>query len=351
MQRKLKPIITFALANIPFIALVFAYNYVSYGSLITSGYNEIRGETFNYTSSNIIPLFFHTGQGWFIWSPIFILAFIGYFLKIKHKKMLFIDNISLITVILTCVMYSFWPAWHGGGSFGARFMIMNAPFMIFGLDYFFETINKKYVKKAFILSALLIAYSAFFSFLCLFTPYASPKAKLLYFVTNHRAITYNPINFLLDSRLIVDSKMGFFDLALGTSETVVKVDDRTSGEISLLGFDYVPGSRSIPNDLFFYVKNNNTGQYQKYKEDLSNLSLNKTEKITLNCAEGFCTENSNLLEELNILDETPIMLSKDQFDMFVLDNNPYSVYITRDNRINIIGPNKITLSDTEEFFP
>ncbi len=350
-KKKVKPMIAFALANIPFIALVFAYNYVSYGSLITSGYNEIRGETFNYTSSNIIPLFFHPGRGWFIWSPIFILAFIGYFLKIKHRKMLFIDNISLATVLLTCIMYSFWPAWHGGGSFGARFMIMNAPFMIFGLDYFFSSIKKKFVKRVQILSVLMIAYSAFFSFLCLFTPYDSPKARLLFFVTNYRAVINNPINFMLDSRLIVDSKMGFLDLALGTSTPVVKIDDRTQSEIGLLAFDYNPGARSVPKDFVFYVKNNINGKHQKFKIDLSSLSSKKSEAFLLKCNSESCSENSDLIEEQMDFNESELRLSKDLYNMFVLNNNPYSVYITRDNRINEVGPNKVILSDTEEFFP
>ena len=90
-------------------------------------YFSYPGERFFWNDPQIINVLFSYRKGWLVYSPLIMLAFIGFFLmKDELKKSRFI----LVTFILiTIYMLSCWWDWHFGGCFCARGFMQYTAFL------------------------------------------------------------------------------------------------------------------------------------------------------------------------------------------------------------------------------
>jgi hypothetical protein len=77
-----------------------------------------EGEKFFWTDPQIINILFSYRKGWVTYSPLIILAFIGFFLMRNDAKKLRPVIVSLL--ILNIYVLSCWWNWFFGGGFGAR---------------------------------------------------------------------------------------------------------------------------------------------------------------------------------------------------------------------------------------
>lgn len=162
------------LGGTPFALLFLAFNYTSYGNALSTGYGSTE-KLFDFSKFNLINLLFSDVRGWFVYSPIMILATIGLISYARKNRPSFL--IYLAPCILLILSYSFWPNWWAGDSLGQRFLMVLVPFMAIGLanllkhikDFRFERVIKPFV--LFIIVVCTI-YSASITFLYRVTPTA-----------------------------------------------------------------------------------------------------------------------------------------------------------------------------------
>lgn len=329
-----KYLLTYCIANLPFILLWMGYNQVSYGKLIASGYDEVRGENFQLDQFNLIPVLISPWRGWFINSPFVIVAFIGYVLKFIKKRIHFFDLIMFATIGFVLISYSLWPAWWGGGSYGARFMIINVPFLIYGFIAAFTYIKDKKQRLA-LLAFTIIAtvFTTLLSLMFLITPNASPKNMFLYLLTRDNS---QP---LIDSRYLVDSEYGLIDILTGRARAVVKIDNRYEDRINILAIDYTPGQQNKPQSIEVFIKNTETDVTQIFDLNISKLSEDNPISASLMLAEDELVSVSELMP-LKETVTTTMKYSFLEYDMFKLDEKPYIIFMSNRNNLKLIGPNK-----------
>lgn len=141
------------------------YNYTIFGGLLTDGY--VARQDVKWTTpfvSGLVIQFIMPGKGILFTAP-FLLFFFYFGAKLLFKpKVKNNAEFSLFKYLFLCVlayllMYSKWHAWHGGNSFGHRFLTDVMPFMVMSIFYFFKYILDS--SKLKILFVLLCAYSVY----------------------------------------------------------------------------------------------------------------------------------------------------------------------------------------------
>lgn len=138
----------------------FAYwKYVS-GKFFYFSYGE-RGDTFYFANPQIWKVLFSYEKGWFVYTPMMLLAFLGFF-SLRKKEIKLSVPILIYVALMIYVLSSWWCWWYGG-SFGQRSMVDFYGLMAIPLAALFQTVLKKrFVKSAAILLVLgLIAFNQF----------------------------------------------------------------------------------------------------------------------------------------------------------------------------------------------
>ncbi|MCX6059932.1 MAG: hypothetical protein NTW69_17505 [Chloroflexi bacterium] len=139
--------------TIPLIIFI-SYNWICFGSPLTIGYANENNLEFKEVHSqglmgielpNIETLFYmtiHPMQGIFIQSPVLLMAFSGFMVMKREKKML-AELIAITSMILVYfLVISGFQIWWGGAAFTVRHLIPILPF--FGI--FFIFVPRKYYK-------------------------------------------------------------------------------------------------------------------------------------------------------------------------------------------------------------
>ena len=91
-------------------------------------FNSYVGERFYFDRPRILNFLFSYRKGWLVYSPIFILSFLGLFKMYKNKNEWGFPVV--ITLIATIYLFSCWWCWWFGGGFGMRPMIDYYPLLI-----------------------------------------------------------------------------------------------------------------------------------------------------------------------------------------------------------------------------
>ncbi len=171
-DRRFKTLLFTILGGIPMASILFFYNHVVYGSILSFGYSENRGGMLSTENFNLFQLLFSDVRGLFVWSPLLILSIIGLILGLRKFKALFVS--SILSVILLAALYTFWPNWWGGDSLGQRFFLVLSPIFILGIARFIQVVAGLQSKpiRILIYSLILVltAYSTLVQVLYRVTP-------------------------------------------------------------------------------------------------------------------------------------------------------------------------------------
>lgn len=97
-------------------------------------FNSYVGEKFYFTQPKILEFLFSYRKGWLLYSPIFIISFLGIYNMYKTKNPWFYSTLVILPV--TIYLFSSWWCWWFGGGFGMRPMIDYYPLFIIPIGHF-----------------------------------------------------------------------------------------------------------------------------------------------------------------------------------------------------------------------
>lgn len=125
-------------------------------------YFSYPGERFFWNDPQIVNVLFSYRKGWFTYTPVILIAFLGFFFfkkKFPVSKWVFIFLTCLFIYILSC-----WWDWFFGGCFGARGFCQHIAFLAIPIAFFIDSVF--FSEKKFIFKPLLILVSTIFIILC-----------------------------------------------------------------------------------------------------------------------------------------------------------------------------------------
>jgi hypothetical protein len=356
-KRDWKGILTMILSGVPFALLWMLYNAVSYGSAFASGYSVVRGENFDFSHFNGLNLLFAFERGWFIYSPIFLLAVIGLIVAWRKRKALV--AICLAGIFSMVVIYGFWPAWWGGGSFGQRFMIVVLPFTTLGLAYLIANAKGKLWKFTWrqiivAISILCVSWSLMLTLMYRFTPVAELRPKTDVVGKMDSGNRYTPkdiINFQLgllkQSTGIKDYIQNVYQngsggvsiivVLAGGSNAVLRMDERTAGELTF-HLIYPPiGHPKLPELGTGYLVTADNKVYQ-LDFDLARQSYD----YVLKCSDTCVSDDPMVI--VKPAAAHPTLLSRESYVALQPERYNFSLYFLRPDKMQIKG-NPINLPD------
>ncbi len=131
------------LFSLPLLAQMIFWK-IYFGQFIYYSYGK---ERFFFDDPQIVNFLFSYLKGWFVYTPIMLLALVGMLLSYKRMKPFFLFNIVLLS--LTVYILSSWWDWTSGGSLGCRVMIEFYAFFAFPLGVFISWFWHNHAKNIF----------------------------------------------------------------------------------------------------------------------------------------------------------------------------------------------------------
>jgi hypothetical protein len=128
------------------LVLLGLYNWARFGSPLTSGYHFAQGEGFtNPFFLGVFGLTFSPYRGLFWYNPVLLLSIPGWlmFRRIHARWAWF----ALALIALQVVAFASWWSWHGGVTWGPRFLLPALPLMVLFLAPLVES-GKKWIWAA-----------------------------------------------------------------------------------------------------------------------------------------------------------------------------------------------------------
>ena len=138
----------------------FAYWYKFAGKIFYFSYGEVGGKFF-INNPQISDILISYKKGWFVYTPIMFIAFIGLFTLPKFKKGMFLP-LFIFNVFNIYILASWW-CWWFGGSFGHRAFIDSYGLMALPLGSVLHIAKSKKITHylSFGIIALLIVFNNF----------------------------------------------------------------------------------------------------------------------------------------------------------------------------------------------
>ncbi len=113
-----------------------------------------EGQGFSWLKPHILNCTIGYEVGWITYSPIVILALVGFFFLWRKYRDIFL---AVFAVCLLAMYISFaWDEWKYGGSLGMRAMVQYYPLLAFPMAAFIEAIWKKKISKLVFITVLAI---------------------------------------------------------------------------------------------------------------------------------------------------------------------------------------------------
>lgn len=121
----------FLLRNTPLVLLMILFFLIPWipqllywksitGHFFYNSYESV-GSSFYFDAPQTHKMLFSYRKGWFVYTPVMLLAFGGFVLLFRNRKELFLGPF-LYMVVMIYVLSSWWAWWFGGG-FGSRSMV------------------------------------------------------------------------------------------------------------------------------------------------------------------------------------------------------------------------------------
>lgn len=153
-------LLTFALKRIhwtiiPFLVVISAQLIIyklSTGKLWIYSYNE---EGFDFSSPHFFDILFSYKKGLFLYTPLYLLCFVGLIPLWKTNRFRFWSWLALFTLIT--YTFSSWWMWFYGGSFSGRTYVEYLPVFILLLGIFYRDVKSKKAKIALSTTVILLS--------------------------------------------------------------------------------------------------------------------------------------------------------------------------------------------------
>ena len=155
IKRNIGYILAAFITALLFIMLQLAYWKYSSGSWIFYSYGD---EGFVFSDPYIWQGLFSYQKGWFVYTPLAILGFVGVYLMMKQKEMFFYAVPTLAYYFSSIYVLFSWWMWYYGGSFGCRVLIQSYAILALPMGYFLQktwSAGKKWLRTA--LAVIVIA--------------------------------------------------------------------------------------------------------------------------------------------------------------------------------------------------
>jgi len=136
-------------------------------------YYSYKGEYFDFQKPHIIDGLFSYRKGWFIYSPMIVLCFIGFYFLYKKKAEITHVLVLFFILIIYCVFS--WQEWWYGGGFSCRPLIETLPFLSLPLAALIERV---YPIKSKLTKSLFFALLGFLITLNIFQSYQYSSALI-----------------------------------------------------------------------------------------------------------------------------------------------------------------------------
>jgi len=146
------------------LAFVAYFPQLAYWKYVTGDwfFYSYQDERFYLNNPHILSTFFSFRKGLFIYTPIMIFAFVGFFFLKRFVRIGFITIVIYSAVAI--YMVSSWWCWWYGGSYSLRAYVESFAFWIFPLAAFFEVCIAKLKNKAWVLIACVVLFICHNSF-------------------------------------------------------------------------------------------------------------------------------------------------------------------------------------------
>jgi dolichyl-phosphate-mannose-protein mannosyltransferase len=129
------------------------WHYVS-GRWIVYSYGE---QGFDWLHPHVLAGLFSVQTGWWVYSPLFVFAVIGFYFLYRENKPLFVP-VFLFSALFLYITFS-WAEWQYGGSLGQRALVQGYPVFAFGLAAFIRAIwSIKWLFAAFTFLSVVFIY-------------------------------------------------------------------------------------------------------------------------------------------------------------------------------------------------
>src|SRR5574341_731827 len=161
-----KPLLSYCLGGLVPLALLVTYNIAAFGGPFHSSYEFLASSDREHltvgllgftapTLGRLAKLSFLPERGMFLYSPVLLLAFVGWFTALRRRKQpaLRVTLLSLLISLTLWVWIGSFIDWHGATSFGPRYLVFAIPFMFVGVA---QSLSKvpKFVSAPLILLSL-----------------------------------------------------------------------------------------------------------------------------------------------------------------------------------------------------
>jgi hypothetical protein len=163
-KQMIRDIVLFSLAFLPFISLSLWYNYYRFGSIFETGYQLIAERTgidfFTGTSllTGLRGFLISPGKGFFFYSPVAILFFLG--IKSFFKRHLELALCFILIILSYLFFLSKNLYWHGDWAWGPRYLLIITPFLIIPIAELFESkiLGTKLSMRAFVYFLVAVSF-------------------------------------------------------------------------------------------------------------------------------------------------------------------------------------------------
>ncbi|MHC1708357.1 MAG: hypothetical protein AB9842_12670 [Bacteroidales bacterium] len=143
--KNLFPLATTILIFILIISIQLLIYKIQTGSWILYSY---KGEGFNFSDPNLIPILFSYKKGLFLYTPVYLISLTGLYFLFRNDRFRFWAWVVFFIVVLYVI--SSWYNWYYGGSFSGRVFIEFLPFFVVPLAMALHHMRHKGARKMFI---------------------------------------------------------------------------------------------------------------------------------------------------------------------------------------------------------
>ncbi len=172
-----RPVVSFFIPIVAAGLVALWWNWARYGSILDTGY--VATESFSGDLlAGLYGLTIGPARGFIWYNPVLLLAVPGAPIFWRRHRRIFV--FSLLLTALYVVVYAKWYMWHGGYSWGPRFLVPIVPFvsLVAGAGWDYLVTQRRWAWPGLLLAALLTAWSVAIQWLGLAVPFSLVQDRL-----------------------------------------------------------------------------------------------------------------------------------------------------------------------------